>query len=77
MTQHYLQIERNAEGGKLAIMSPRDKNGEITEGFRIAGPKAWGGSTTLADIELSTNDLVRYIKEYAPDVMEALQGKLK
>lgn len=72
MTIHYLQIEQNAEGSKLAIMSPMDDEGKMSSGFRIAGPKAWGGSKTLADIKISTDDFVRYIKEYAPDVLEQL-----
>jgi len=72
MTIHYLQIEQNAEGSKLAIMSPIDESGETPIGFRIAGPKAWGGSRTLADIEISTDDLATYIKEYAPDVLKQL-----
>ena len=72
MTIHYLQIELNAEGNKLAIMSPMDDEGKISGGYRIAGPKAWGGSRTLADIKISTHDLVCYIKEYAPDVLKQL-----
>ena len=72
MAIHYLQIERNAEGNKLAYMSPMDDEGKLSSGFRISGPKAWGGSKALADIEISTDDFVRYIKEYAPDVLEQL-----
>ena len=75
MTIHYLQIVQNAEGSKLAIMSPMDGEGKVASGFRIAGPKAWGGSKTLADIKINTNDFVRYIKEYAPDVLELLNQK--
>lgn len=76
MAKHYLQIDRNAEGQKLAIMSPMDDKGKMLSGFRIAGPKAWGGSNTLAGIELSTDNLVRYIEEYAPDVMEKIKNLL-
>ena len=72
MAIHYLQIELNAEGNKLAHISPLDENGETTGGFRIAGPKAWGGSKTLADIKISTDDFVQYINEYAPDILEKL-----
>jgi hypothetical protein len=72
MATHYLQIEQNKEGHKLAIMSPINDDGSMSSGFRIAGPKAWGGSNTLADIKISTNDLARYIKEYAPDVLKEL-----
>ena len=72
MTKHRFQIERNAEGSKLAYLSPVDEDNKTQSGFRIAGPKAWGGSRTLAEIDLSTNDIVRYIKQYAPDVMNEL-----
>ena len=70
---HLFQIERNLEGAKVAYLSPLDADGKMSHGYRIAGPKAWGGSTTLAEIEISTDSLVTYIKEYAPDVIAALQ----
>lgn len=73
MTLHRLEIERNAEGNKLALLSPVDDNGEITSGYRIAGPKAWGGSYNLARIDISSDDLAAYIKDYAPDVLAILQ----
>jgi hypothetical protein len=41
-------------------------------GYRISGPKAWGGSVKLAEIKISTDDLAHYIREYAPDVLEKL-----
>ena len=69
MTIHHLQIRQNAEGSKLAIMSPIDDGGKASSGFRIAGPKAWGGSEMLADIKISTDDFVRYFKEYEPDAL--------
>lgn len=77
MTTHYLQIERNMEGDKLAIMSPMDENGKLSSGYRISGPKAWGGSETLADIKISTEDFVQYIKDYAPDVLKQLCTNVK
>jgi len=58
---HYLQIERNAEGHKLATMSPVDADGGMSSGFRIAGPKAWGGSATLADIKISTDESLQVL----------------
>lgn len=72
MALHILEIEQNAEGSKLAYLSPADENGHAQSGYRIAGPKAWGSSHNLARLKLSTNDLVTYIKKYAPDVMDAL-----
>jgi hypothetical protein len=72
MGLHILEIEGNAEGDNLAYLSPADENGESSSGYRIAGPKAWGGSRNIARLKISSDDLIRYIKQYAPDVMEAL-----
>jgi len=72
MAEHILDIEINAEGQKLAILSPTDESGDVQSGYRIAGPKAWGGSRNIARLKISTNDLARYIKEYAPDVAAEL-----
>jgi hypothetical protein len=77
MAIHLLEIERNAEGDKLAIMSPKNKDGAAGSGYRIAGPKAWGGSHRLESIEIKTDDFVEYIKEYAPDVLKKLKEELK
>lgn len=77
MTLHILEIEQNAEGGKLAYLSPADKNGDAQSGYRIAGPKAWGGSKNLARLKVSSDDLVTYIKQYAPEVLEKLLATSK
>lgn len=70
MSVHILEIEINAEGSKLAYLS---KEGESC-GFRIAGPKAWGGSRNIAKLKITDNDLARYINEYAPEVKELLKS---
>lgn len=75
--KHRLEINKNAEGSKLGIMFPVNEEGDISSGYRISGPKAWGGSQLIDFIEIESNDLVTYIKEYAPDVLRALtEGKL-
>lgn len=63
-----LDVEVNAEGNKLAYLS---KEGAGV-GFRIAGPKAWGGSRNLARLKIQEDDLVRFIKEYAPEIIPKL-----
>lgn len=63
-----LEVEQNAEGSKLAFLSKEDSGC----GYRIAGPKAWGGSRNLAMLKISEDDLVRFIKQYAPDIIEKL-----
>jgi len=68
--KHLLEIDKNAEGNILAVMAPMNENGEVDVGYRIAGPKAWGGSVNLARLFVSDNDLVRYIKEYAPHLID-------
>lgn len=69
MKRHLFEIHHNAEGSVLAYA------GVVGDGvcYRIAGPKAWGGSRKLAEIEVRGEDLVEYIKMYAPDVLSALQ----
>ena len=66
---HLLEIHKNAEGSKLAFMGV---DGDDCC-YRISGPKAWGGSTELASIKIKDTDLVRYIKEYAPHLIEELK----
>ena len=61
MKSHKFEIHRNAEGDKLAYISVVGDNC----GWRIAGPKAWGGSKCLAGIEFTDKDLVDYICKYA------------
>lgn len=65
---HLFEICRNAEGHLLAYLSPLDEEGREKSGYRIAGPKAWGGSKSLAKIKISTSDLAVYVNQYAPDV---------
>ena len=72
MSLHILDIEVNAEGDKLACLSPANEDGETQVGYRIAGPKAWGGSRNIARLKISSDDLARYIKQYAPEVLNAL-----
>ena len=72
MDIHILQIERNAEGSVLAYLSPTDENGVQQDGYRIAGPKAWGGSENIAKLKISEKDLITYIKKYAPDICKKL-----
>jgi len=76
MALHMLEIEVNAEGNKLAYLSPTNEKGETQSGYRLAGPKAWGGSKNIARLKVSTSDIVRYIKEYAPDVLTELTEML-
>lgn len=72
-TDLILEIEQNAEGSKLAILSPVDKDGNPDSGYRIAGPKAWGGSHNIARLPLTTDDLVSFIKGYVPEMIDQLK----
>lgn len=73
MKLHMLEVEINSEGDKLVYLHPLDDKGETNGGRRIAGPKAWGGSRNIARLNVSSEELVRYIKDHAPDVVEALK----
>ena len=63
-----LDVEINAEGDKLGILYVEGS----ASGFRLAGPKAWGGSRNIAKLKFDDKDLVRFIKEYAPDIIPKL-----
>lgn len=67
-TIHILQVGRNKEGHTLAYLNPKD--GDF--GLRIAGPKAWGGFDEYTSLEISDESLIRYIKEYAPNIIPHL-----
>jgi len=67
-----LEVEQNAEGSKLAYLSPLDADGKKRSGYRIAGPKAWGGSKSIAKLKISDDDLVSFIKSYAPEIISRL-----
>lgn len=72
MSVYLLEVNQNAEGSKLAYLSPMDEAGEIEGGYRIAGPKAWGGSRSLARLKISSSDLVEFVMCYAPDVRDEI-----
>jgi len=65
---HILDIEVSAEGSKLAYFAPKGSD----TGFRISGPKAWGGSKNIARLTITDDDLAQYIKVYAPEVIKKL-----
>lgn len=75
MKTHTLEIGKNGFGHNLAYLKPN--NSEDIGSFRISGPKPDGGFNLYATYEISGIDLVRYIKSYAPDVLEALQEERK
>lgn len=71
--KYRIEILRNGEGDDLAYFSPIDEHGEVESGYRIAGPKAWGGAAMLASIDISEADLFECIKSYAPNVFKAIK----
>lgn len=72
---YLLEVEINAEGNKLAYLGKGTKDG-YAEGcsYRIAGPKAWGGSQNIARLEISDHDMVEFIKCCAPEIVEQLKA---
>lgn len=65
-----LEVEKNAEGSVLAVMGREGANC----GYRIAGPKAWGGSRSIAKLKISDKDLAEYINCYAPEVKKLIKA---
>lgn len=70
---HIFEIRVNAEGDKLCLANPSNDD---SGAYRIAGPKAWGGSSLIEDIEIRESDLVTYIKEYAPHLAPIIASDL-
>jgi hypothetical protein len=70
MMMYLLEVEINAEGNKVAYLGKGTKDG-YTGGscYRIAGPKAWGGSRNIARLVISDSDLAEFIKCYASDLI--------
>ncbi len=71
---YLLEVEINAEGGKLAYLGKGTTQDGYTDGgcYRIAGAKAWGGSRNIARLEISDSDMVEFIKSYVPEIIERL-----
>lgn len=75
MKYHQFDIDVNAERNALIVAVPLKKNKEVGDcGYRIAGPKAWGGYSNIARFHITETPLVNFVKKYAPDVLEALKN---
>jgi hypothetical protein len=68
-----LEVCKNAEGSTLAYMSKKGAGA----GYRIAGPKGWGGTRTLAKLEISERDLIEFINCFAPEIIPKLSHPTK
>jgi hypothetical protein len=73
---HLLEVEINGEGNELAYLSPLDEKGETEGGYRITGPKPWGGSENIARLKISESDIIHYIQQYAPEIGRKLNTEL-
>jgi len=71
---YLLTVEVNAEGDKLACFGKGNKQDGWTGSgcYRLAGPKAWGGSKAIAKLEISEGDLIRCLKSEAPELIAKL-----
>lgn len=56
----YVEVTRGVEGPSLSV-------GDADTGERCAGPKPWGGGTTIHRFEVKADDLIRLAKEYGND----------
>ena len=66
-----LEVEKNAEGNVLAYLGKED------DGccYRIAGPKAWGGSRNIATLKIRAADMITFINEFMPELIPHLKVK--
>jgi len=62
-TKIKMEVIGGAEGPCLCIM---DDDG----GYRLAGPKAWGGGTVLYSFEVCPKELMKELLIYAPEVKQ-------
>ena len=62
MTAHkhslIFEVVNGVEGPSLNI-------GDGTTGFRLSGPKAWGGGTVIHSFKVDINELLEQVKFYA------------
>jgi hypothetical protein len=58
-----VEVVRGSAGCCLCI-------GNENSAERVAGPKAWGGGTTIHSFKVSADDLRRLADEYAPNLKE-------
>ena len=56
-----LEVVSGAEGPHISLSSD---NGQ--SGYRIAGPKAWGGGRTIHKFNISPDELRRWLDEEFP-----------
>lgn len=68
-----LEIDINAEGDKIAYLG---KEGARST-YRIAGPKAWGGKRNIALLKINEDDIVIFLKDYAPEIIDRIINEYK
>lgn len=72
--KHIIEVDVNGERSSLSVFSPLKSNGEADSGYRIAGPKAWGGYSNFTSFKITETPLVNFVKKHATDIAEALKS---
>lgn len=67
--KYEIEVHKNADGKFLAYF----QNNKSGSAYRIAGPKAWGGSELITKLQFSEFDLIAALKMYAPEVVKKLK----
>lgn len=67
--KYEIEVHKNAEGDFIAYF----QNNKSGSGYRIAGPKAWGGSTRITKLQFCEYDLISALKMQAPEVVKKLK----
>lgn len=65
------EIGVNAEGDQLCVANVEGDDC----GYRISGPKAWGGMRTTAKLRISQPDMLRFITECCPELADLIAEK--
>ncbi len=67
-----IEMDRNAEGSTLMSFMTE------SSGYRVAGPKAWGGATRLGMVKSDPNEILKGLKNIGcADEIIAFADKIK
>lgn len=72
MRKLIFEIGVNAEGDQLCHAHVEGDGC----GYRISGPKAWGGMRSISTLKIEQSDMFRFITENCPDLADFIAEKV-
>jgi len=67
--QVFVEVVSGVEGPSLSV-------GGVDHGNRVAGPKPWGGGSTIHSFKVDADNLRRVLNDYVPDTLRAQNAEL-